>query len=82
MSSITWLFVVLLGLGALLAIAMFARRRQSRRIGRCPINGNTVVIEVEESFWTGEPVGVSACSEFAPRTDVRCDKRCLRFGFR
>jgi hypothetical protein len=82
MSSIMWLVVILAGLGALLVVVRFAQPRHARRIGRCPINANTVVVEVGESFWTGEPVDVTACSEFAPRTDVRCDKRCLHSGFR
>jgi hypothetical protein len=82
MSSMMWLLIVLAVLGTLLATVMLARRPHARRIGRCPINANTVVAEVGASFWTGEPVDVTACSEFAPRTDVRCDKRCLRYGFR
>lgn len=28
------------------------------------------------------PFDVVSCSEFSPRTDVRCDKRCLRYGLR
>jgi len=82
MISMAWPFVIVVGLGTLLAIALLARRRRVRRIGRCPINANTVAVELGESFWTGEAIDVVSCSEFSPRTDVRCDKRCLRYGLR
>ena len=82
MIAVAWPLAVVVTLGTLLAIAMLARRRRVRRLGRCPITANTVAVEVGESFWTGETVGVVSCSEFRPRTDVRCDKRCLRYGVR
>lgn len=82
MSGIAWSFIAVIGLGTLLAVTTLARSRRVRRIGHCPINANTVVVEVGESFWTGEAVDVVSCSEFTPRTAVRCDKRCLRYGLR
>jgi hypothetical protein len=82
MSPLARAFVAMIGLGALLAMAMIARSRRVRRLGRCPINANTVAVEVDESFWTGEAVDVVSCSEFTPRTAVCCDKRCLSDGLR
>jgi hypothetical protein len=81
MSGVAWAFLMVIGLGTLLAMAIIGRSRRVRRLGRCPINANTVAVEVE-SFWTGDAVDVVSCSEFTPRTDVRCDKRCLRYGLR
>ena len=82
MTGVAWSFVAVIGLSTLLATTMIGRSRRVRRLGRCPINGNTVAVEVGESFWTGEAVDVVSCSEFTPRTAVRCDKRCLRDGLR
>ena len=82
MSVMAWAFAAVIGLGTLLAVTMIARSRRVRRLGRCPINANTVVVEVGESFWTGQSVDVVSCSEFTPRTAVGCDKRCLRYGLR
>ena len=74
--------VAVIGLGTLLALMRISRSRRVRRLGRCPINANTVAVEVDESFWTGEAVDVVSCSEFTPRTAVCCDKRCLSDGLR
>jgi hypothetical protein len=82
MSPLARAFVATIGLGALLAMAMIARSRRVCRLGRCPINANTVAVEVDESFWTGEAVDVVSCSELTPRTAVCCDKRCLSDGLR
>ena len=82
MSGLVWPFIAIIGLGTVLAVTMIARSRRVRRLGRCPINANTVVVEVGESFWTGETVDVLSCSEFTPRTSVACDKRCLQYGLR
>jgi hypothetical protein len=80
--SVAWPFLVILGLGTLLAAVLIARRRRVRRLGHCPISANTVAVEIGESFWTGEAADVVSCSEFTPRTAIRCDKRCLRYGLR
>ena len=82
MIGLAWPFAVVLGLSTMLGIVLLARNRRVRRLGHCPISANTVAIEVGESFWTGEPVDVVSCSEFTPRTNVGCDKRCLRYGLR
>jgi hypothetical protein len=82
MIAAAWPFAIVLGLGTLAAVVAIKRVRRVRRIGHCPLNANTVVVEIGESLWTGQCLDVVSCSEFSPRTAVRCDKRCLRDGFR
>jgi len=82
MTAAAWPFAIMLGFGTLVALVAITRRHRVRRLGHCPRNANTVVVETAESLWTGESVDVISCSEFRPRTDVRCDKRCLRAGLR
>jgi hypothetical protein len=82
MIAAAWPFAIIVGLGTLVAVVAIKRVRRVRRIGHCPLNANTVVVETDASLWTGESVDVISCSEFSPRTDVRCDKRCLRDGLR
>ena len=77
-----WSFAVALGVGTMLTIVAVARGRRVRRLGRCPVNANTVLVDVQVSPWTGDAVDVVGCSEFVPRTDVCCDKRCLQLGLR
>ena len=82
MMATAWPLVVVVGVGALVAVALLAGSRRARRIGRCPLNSNTVVVETQEAVWDGRSLDVIGCSEFSPRAAVRCDKRCLRDGLR
>jgi hypothetical protein len=82
MSSLVWPVIMVIGLGTMLVVMVVAHSRRVRRLGRCPISANTVAVEVGESFWSGETEDVVSCSEFTPRSAVRCDKRCLRYGLR
>ena len=49
----------------------------SRRAFKCPFRNADVDVDFKEAVWDGQLVDVSACSEFSPPQDVRCDKGCL-----
>jgi hypothetical protein len=51
--------------------------RHARRVARCPVNDNTVSLEVREAVPDGRVLDVLSCSEFLPRTEIRCDRVCL-----
>ena len=49
----------------------------TRRIFRCPFRDADVSVNFNEAVWDGNLVDVTACSEFSPPQDVRCNKGCL-----
>ena len=73
-----WPFVLALGFGTLVAIALLGGRRRVLRTVECPVTGRRVVLQVQEAVWDGRPVDVEACSAFTPPSAIICDKACLR----
>ncbi|MBI2206616.1 MAG: hypothetical protein HYU41_22505 [Candidatus Rokubacteria bacterium] len=84
--ELLWPVLIVMTVGLILAVVL---ARGSRWIGGvrpyhrafwCPFRGRNVDVDFVESAWDATPVEVSACSIFAPPTQVRCDKGCLGLG--
>jgi len=67
-----WIFAI-----ALLVFFLARSMRTVRCTLRCPIRGTDAQVSYLEAEPEGRPIGVTACSEFRPKTAITCDRRCL-----
>ena len=71
--------LITLWIAALGALVFFMGRsvRTEDRVVRCPIRGTDARVTLLTALPEGRPIALTACSEFAPKAVVTCDRRCL-----
>ena len=72
-------FIVIgvLGITALLVLAILGATRSTSRSFRCPITGRKVTAHFQQAIVGGRLLDVESCSAFQPMTAITCGTACL-----